>query len=153
LVCTQNRLFVDALSALELSGDFGLKLLLTSQSLDNFGVNATSLISLLVKMRSQSRGASSKPAATVLNSACCAAASFLTVANASAYRLLLAKFGDDPIVCTFIIFALGESICCRIHFFVFMTYFTSPSFSLQEESLPKLSARLRRAAQSRFFRY
>jgi hypothetical protein len=110
LVCTQDRLFCDALSAIDVVGDSALRLLLSSESQDNFGVTNPSLISLLVKMHSNAL-AGSMP--SLLSSACAAAASYLTSLNASAYRLLLNKFGDDHSICTVILFALGKSTCCR----------------------------------------
>jgi hypothetical protein len=93
---------------MDLAGDDALRLLLLSQSQDNCGVSNSSLISLLVKMHSNSLGASHTQRQSVLATSCCAAASFLTSSNASAYRLLLAKFGADHHMSMFIIFALGK---------------------------------------------
>lgn len=61
-------------------------------------------------MRSSAIAASLEPRveSSVLKSACCAAASLLTPSNASTYRTLLVHFGDDPVACTFVIFALGK---------------------------------------------
>ena len=70
LVCTQDRLFCDALSAIDVVGDSALRLLLSSQSHDNCGVTDSSLISLLVKLHSNSL-AGSLP--SLLSSACAAA--------------------------------------------------------------------------------
>ncbi len=85
--------------------------MLSSQSQDNFGVSTSSLMSLFCNMRSNAVAASLKPhdGSSVLKSACCAAASLLTPSNGLTYRTLLVKFGDDPVVCPFIIFALGKN--------------------------------------------
>lgn len=119
-MCTQDNLFGDALTAVDKAGDRALKLVLMSQCQDSCEVNTVSLISLFSKMRSYAIAESCKPRHTsVLTRACCAAASFLTTLNAATYRVLLAKFGDDPYVCTFVLFAMSKINSFLQHLFDF----------------------------------
>lgn len=146
------------MSAFEQAGDGGLRLVLSSQSQDNFFVSTSSLMSLLCSMRSSAIAASLEPRveSSVLKSACCAAASLLTPSNASTYRTLLVHFGDDPVACTFVIFALGKhniiqhTFCFRSSYWFF--FFFGLCF-LQVVKFSKDPAQLRKMIQTRSCRF
>ncbi len=115
-----------------------MRLLLTSQTEDSCAVSTTSLASLFSKLRSNVLDANCKPQSiSVLTRACCAAASFLTDSNADVYRPMLAKYGDDSDVCTFLIFAMSKMTFFLPHVFVAILFILRCSLICRRRTCPK----------------